>query len=115
MRCRIRVDPSRLIVTRMKSRLRTLSRRTLGICIVGLGIWTRALNVGVDRCKRHLRETVEGRFTLNVLALTPLVPALQPCIEVLARVEVDIQVVVHRLQPFVFHAVQLGNRDTTDF
>lgn len=112
VRSRIRVgQPSTLIVCRLVARLRTFKGSCLDVAIVVLRVLAWTLDVGVDRCKRHGSKTLESSLALHVLGLAPIGPALEPCLEVIAGLEVDVQIPSHCLQPVMFHAIQISNGD----
>jgi hypothetical protein len=112
---RIRIGhPSTLIVGRLVTRLRSLERCSLDIAIVVVGVWEGSLNVGIDRCERHGSKTFESGLALQVLGLAPIGPAVKPCLEIVALLEVDIQAPSHRLQPVMLHSVQVLNSDAAD-
>jgi hypothetical protein len=113
---RVIVDPVRLIVSRMETRLWAFQRGSLVVTIVVLDVGTRSLDVGIDLGKGDggRGETIEGSLAFGILRLAPLFPAGNPCIVVVALIEIDVQIVVHALQPFMLQGVQLGNLDPAD-
>jgi hypothetical protein len=49
--------------------------------------------------------------SLTLLHVLPLAPVLQPCLVVLAEIQVDVKTPAHSLDPVKFKAVQLHDRD----
>lgn len=110
---RVRVDPSSLVVSRVEARLRALSRSRLGVAIIDLRVRARSLDIGIDWGEGC--QAVEGSLPLDVLPLAPFTPAIKPSIEVLAGIEVDIEVPLHRLKPFMLHRIEFRHSDAADF
>jgi len=55
-----------------------------------------------------------GLCSLAFLHVLPLTPIVQPCLVVLAEVEVDVETPAHGLNPIELQSVQLDDGDTTD-
>jgi hypothetical protein len=114
VRRRVVVDPGDLIVGRVESRLRAFQRGSLVVAHVGLGVGSHTGDIGINLGERCGGEPVEGGLAFQVLGLAPVLPAGNPSVVVAALVEVDVQVVLHALQPLVLQGVQLGHLNSTD-